>query len=1086
MLEYKRPTEPLDQAQREIIERELDTTILVEAAAGTGKTTSMIRRMVNLVSTGTCVMETLAAVTFTRKAAAELRSRFQIELEKASRSATQKEKRRLAQALNAVERCFVGTIHSFCARMLRERPVEAGVDVAFIEMDDVEDEAFRKEAWYQYVNALYAAGDPILDELREMDVEIGDLGDTFMRLATYPDVSEWPSRKVPLPDPESAKSDLTAMVNHMEQVVAGLPDDPGNCKLMARYRLIPMMYRQAMRRNRLPEIMEVLAEFKAVKPTQKLWPGKGPQAKSELALYDDFRARIAEPLVKSWREYRYEPLLRAIRPAEKVYAGLRLQAGKLNYQDLLMLAAALLRDKPKIREYFRKRFTHLLVDEFQDTDPVQAEVMLLLTADDPAETDWRQCRPADGALFVVGDPKQSIYRFRRADIVTYNQVKEIIEKSRGKVVNLSSNFRTIKPLIDWVNTAFTNEFQAHPPECSPDYVPLQAVRNHDDGLDMTGLRVLRIPKDMTKSDDLGPYEADIIARSISNAVAVGLKVPRTKQEEDAGADPRAQYGDFMIITPQTGKLGVYGAKLQEMRIPHQVTGGTALNKVKELSMLHTCLMAVTQPENPVALVAVLRSEMFGFSDVELYSFRRSRGRFNYHSHVPEGIEPEVAAVFQEAFDRLRKYSLWLARLPVVSAIEKIAGDLGLPVRASASAGGDVQAGSLAKALEILRSVQGSASTVGELVDALGRIIQEDSKHDAIPARPHETPVVRVMNLHKVKGLEAPIVFLADPTGKKDHEVDLHIDRSGSTVRGYLPIYGTVGARRVVLAQPENWDSLAEREKRFQQAEFLRLLYVAATRAGVQLTISQREAGKGYNPWGFFEPHLVNFPECPDPGPHSRVSRAEVVLTDEEILDAVSDIQFKWANASCKTYDVVAVKATTIKRGKFVYSQGEHGAEWGSVIHLLLEAAMAKPAANIDGLAAAGLSEQGLDSSLLDEALETVRSVIDSEIWKRALATEQRLVEVPFQRLIKGAGSAEPAETVLRGVIDLAFLEPQGWVIVDYKSDRVPSGRVPELVELYSPQVMSYGDAWTEMTGQIVHEVGLYFTHTGKYVPVRQR
>ena len=136
-------------------------------------------------------------------------------------------------------------------------------------------------------------------------------------------------------------------------------------------------------------------------------------------------------------------MIRALRPAMEVYDRRRKEAGGLNFQDLLMKAAALLRDKPVIRRYFRGRFTHVLVDEFQDTDPIQAEVMLLLTADNADEQDWRQCRPVPGSLFVVGDPKQSIYRFRRADIVIYTQVKEIILASGGVVVPLTANFRTI-------------------------------------------------------------------------------------------------------------------------------------------------------------------------------------------------------------------------------------------------------------------------------------------------------------------------------------------------------------------------------------------------------------------------------------------------------------------------------------------------------------------------------------------------------------------------------------------------------------------------------------------------------------------
>jgi ATP-dependent helicase/nuclease subunit A len=136
--------------------------MLVEAAAGTGKTTILISRMVSLLVEGKSVVETMAAVTFTRKAATELRARFQLELERAFRQSGGRRRARLAAALSAIDRCFIGTIHSFCGRLLRERPVEAGVDVSFEEMDETEDQLLKQTAWDRYVARLYAEGHPIL------------------------------------------------------------------------------------------------------------------------------------------------------------------------------------------------------------------------------------------------------------------------------------------------------------------------------------------------------------------------------------------------------------------------------------------------------------------------------------------------------------------------------------------------------------------------------------------------------------------------------------------------------------------------------------------------------------------------------------------------------------------------------------------------------------------------------------------------------------------------------------------------------------------------------------------------------------
>ncbi|MGB6066536.1 MAG: UvrD-helicase domain-containing protein [Desulfomonilaceae bacterium] len=1079
------PKNPPDQDQRNIVLSELDKTLLVEAAAGTGKTTGMIGRMVNLLASGKCSIDTLAAVTFTRKAAAELRARFQVELERAHKNALGPHGKRLSEALSGIERCFIGTIHSFCARMLRERPVEAGVDLAFEEIDEATDQELRQLAWDQYVAGLYAGNSPILAELEALGVEMGQLQGAFMKFADYPDVEEWPARALPSPDLGPAMRHLTEYVRHIERLIPSLPEDPGNDTLIPKYRIIPLMFRQ-LKHRRPHEIVEILSQFTKVKIVKKNWPEGGRQAVEEMQRWDNFREEIAEPIVMLWLEFRYEPVMRAIRPARDIYDELRKKSGSLNYQDLLMHAAQLLRDKPSVRAYFRRRFARILVDEFQDTDPIQAEVLMFLTSDEPLEQDWRRCRPIPGSLFVVGDPKQSIYRFRRADIVTYNQVKEIIQGSGGQVVHLSANFRTLPPLVNWVNETFAEKFREYPAECSPEYVPLLPVREAETKTGIASVRALRIPKGYRSNDQIGEYEGGIIAGTIRLALDKGLTLPRTEKEAAAGMPKQVQPGDFLIVTPTIGKLGVYSRKLQELGIPHLVTGGSAMNQVQELMLLHTCLVAVTQPENPVALVAALRSELFGISDQALYEFKQCGGQFSFHSSIPNALDMSAMRAFEDAFGRLRKYALWLIHLPAVSAIERISDDLGLAARACAGPGGDVQAGSLAKAIELLRDAQSEHWTVAGLVESLSKFIQQDETHDAIPAKPPETAVVRVMNLHKVKGLEAPVVFLADPTGNKAHPVELHIDRSGDRVCGYMAIEGKVlgSGRNTILALPEQWESFEDKEGQFQEAEVLRLRYVAATRAGCRFIVSQRENFQNLNPWAFFEPHLTGLPSLPDPGPQMADPDTRIAVTGEEVSKEVAAIGQRWIGAVQNTYSVASAKKEALEKGKILYHHGEHGVEWGSVIHLLLQTAMTAPDSDLDALTRAALSEQGLDPALAENALETVASVTGSEIWKRALDSPRRLVEAPFQRLMPDkVTNGTMRGTILRGVIDLAFLEAGGWVIVDYKTDRVAKERMPELVDLYRPQVIGYAEAWEQITGEAVNEAGLYFTHVQSYVKI---
>ena len=147
----------------------------------------------------------------------------------------------------------------------------------------------------------------------------------------------------------------------------------------------------------------------------------------------------------------------------------------------------------------------------------------------------------------------------------------------------------------------------------------------------------------------------------------------------------------------------------------------------------------------MALVAILRGKLFGISDTDLYAFKKAGGRFSFHAMIPEGLKRSAAAEFQNAFERLKKYALWLAKIPPVSAIEKIVADLGLTVLAGMAAGGTIQAGSLAKGIELLRTQQAGLWTAADLAEYLGQIVEQEEKHDGVPARPHEAPAVRIMN-----------------------------------------------------------------------------------------------------------------------------------------------------------------------------------------------------------------------------------------------------------------------------------------------------------------------------------------------------
>ena len=349
------------------------------------------------------------------------------------------------------------------------------------------------------------------------------------------------------------------------------------------------------------------------------------------------------------------------------------------------------------------------------------------------------------------------------------------------------------------------------------------------------------------------------------------------------------------------------------------------------------------------------------------------------------------------------------------------------------------AGSITKAFQLLRAAQSEFHSIEELATYLETLLDERTEFDGVPVRPYERSVVRVMNLHKAKGLEAPIVFLADPTGRWAPPVTLHIDRVGDNVKGYMVVYESLfGWSPPVLAKPHGWDTYGAEEKRFEDAEDTRMLYVAATRAGTQLSIVQHEDTKANNRnyWKFFQPYVADAAPLNDPGPQHVTATQHTRVDHDDVRRSIDEIKARWDSACEPSYGTVAAKEIAISAAGLHRppTAGEHGTEWGTVIHFLLETAMRQPAADLHDLAYAALEEQGLELARVDEAIGTVNSVMQSDLWRRAHASEKLLVEVPFQRCIPANQSDQGRPTVLRGVIDLAFREAGAWVIVDYKTD----------------------------------------------------
>ncbi|MDH7498466.1 MAG: UvrD-helicase domain-containing protein, partial [Syntrophomonadaceae bacterium] len=439
-----------DQAARLAIVTDLDTCMLVEAGAGSGKTRSLVERMVALVGEGRCQAGEMAALTFTRKAAAEMKARFRMELERQAAGEVDSARRqRLREGVERLHDCFVGTIHSFCAALLRERPVEAGLDPGFLEMEDLEDQLLRREAWNDYLRQVQRERPQALHSLEEKGVRARDLWGVYQALSTYPEVTP-ACRPVPRPDLAAVRRRTEDFIRGVARFLPrGVPEERYDELQKRIARLQRRLHFLGPGDASLVELLR-LCERKPPRVAFKRWDTR-QDAECALEELTRFREEVACPFLRQWREYLYPEVIDFVQPAVQHCAGMRQASSRLNFQDLLLRARDLLRDHPHVRRYFQRRWRRVLVDEFQDTDPLQAEILFYLTGTDVEQRDWRLLAPRAGSLFVVGDPKQSIYRFRRADIDTYNEVRELIEQAGGRTLYLTTNFRSVHPVGQWAN-----------------------------------------------------------------------------------------------------------------------------------------------------------------------------------------------------------------------------------------------------------------------------------------------------------------------------------------------------------------------------------------------------------------------------------------------------------------------------------------------------------------------------------------------------------------------------------------------------------------------------------------------------------
>ena len=1047
-----------DQSARDLLVGELSQNVMVDASAGSGKTQSLSLRMAEGLLQGVYEPAQMAAVTFTRKAAAELRGRLQIVLETAlARESDPVRRQRAADALDQLELIFVGTIHSFCSRLLREFPVESGLSPGFRELDPLARSHMLAQVYRRVLEEASASMPDTVQALSEGDVSRDCLESGLHTVCENQDVC-FEAELTERPDTQATWIGIDLFAAELGRSLPQEIHPDSTCPLQkSAVRLLQRV--KHARRVPVHELLTLLKDWgKTIKVTQKWWPGENSKEKKQnalaaQALAEAFVDETVDPFLRRWKAYLYGHCLRLFTTTRAEFQAERRRTAQLDFSDLLHEAARVLRENCGVRGALKARYRWLFVDEFQDTDPVQAEVILLLaSADDNTCHDWTQAPLRAGSLFVVGDPKQSIYRFRRADIGTYNFVKTRVERTGGLLLSLTSSFRSVPSLCKWTNGVFQKLLPGESTEVQAPFSDLQAVRS-ETREKWAGVFTLTDHTDVQQRNRVSVNEAQRIAGLIAQAVA----------------DGEYTWGDFLILTTRTAEVRHYAAALEERAIPVESSGGRA-EESHWLRILKALLRALSDPQDEVQTVGVLRGPLYGLSDQDLFAHRQAGGAFFMlvtEEGCPGHDSVNGALLAMQSLHRLCR------DLPAGAGVERILEESGILALAACTDPGDGQVPALLQWADQLRAATLEGRSLAQAI----RDVELMDSERPVSLRTGRKDVVRVMNLHQSKGLQATVVFLAAPTAGMKTRAEERIVRRDGVAEGFLALRrpNPFGGQGEIFAAPMDWEQHEQAELDSLTAERIRLLYVAATRAKDVLVIGRwsQNHGSVKRAWEPFEPFLEGVEELPwtcltQPPPVSKV-------TIDDATTAYLERTAGWAQCAKPSWSRVSVTATQRQRAvKIQHSvpapadgRLDAGPAWGELVHQLLEHAMRGPNRNPDHLTRLAhwfVFDKPELTDMVPLAVQVVAQVMETDFWQQALANDERLVEVPFG--VRG----DETQTLVFGVLDLAMKKDEHWQIVDYKTDLNP---MRDLTQKYAGQICSYAKQWTRVAVENVGYAGLF-------------
>lgn len=788
----------------------LGKDICVSAGAGSGKTGVLVERFVNLVVKEGLHVSEILCITFTDKAAGQMKQRIAERFHSPGKEQHRQE----------VEFAYISTIDSFCSRLLRENALEAGLDPDFVILKEYE-AGFLQRSLAENLLVQWETVSPDGYNLLIEELYCRDLAESAVELLAKIRSSGLHPKDIPVKNDilselnETLKS-IYLCIKRIEDLLTDLPPSSKQRENTERA-LAELKHLKNLR----PE--EIKAEHVTRLPEIELRVGK--TLKENLKILEDLLKRLKQQYWENVTIRTKLALKEFLSQLLQLYQEEKKRRSVLDFNDLIENTVDLLRTFPSLREGLRSKFRHILVDEFQDTNNLQRILLEMLKR--------------EGNLFVVGDAQQSIYGFRYADLEVFLEHMSQTKERGGEIVHLDRNFRSRPEVLCFVNQVFKAQRAF-------------SERSESNGNDSTGWRPLLAgsafsPKESPsvelilargeKIEDARKVEAHLLANRIQEIVQNGeLKITRSNSNRPL------TYGDFAILFRSITDIKLFEEALEEMGIPFFVMSGKGLYDAREVIDLVNLLQLIDNPLDEVKLVAVLRSPFAGIDDHTLFwlaHYAKNKGdekplffQLDELDSVSEInlYQKERLLRFRESLERFRGLK---ERLSIASLIENILAKTHYDSRVLAFPGGRQSYANLRKFTELTREFEkrGILGLPQFLRDIRDLRVAETRESEA-PTDLEVDNVVKILTIHKAKGLEFPVVAVADlGRGKQNRQPDILFSRKGG-----------LGLKIInpLTKKPEATASFEEIEQEIKikaEGEEERVFYVALTRAQEHLILS---------------------------------------------------------------------------------------------------------------------------------------------------------------------------------------------------------------------------------------------------------